>query len=256
LARCLIKRPDILIMNEALTSMDLPEQEKILANTRAEMQGRSLILFEPREDRRREFEKILLMDQGRFVEHHGAAADGRAKKLEAPNEVSPGATPRAVGLNEVVNMLMDIPLLAGIGRSKLKLLAFTSERVHFEKDQVVFNQGDAGNHAFVVIEGEADVVLESAGGERTVATLGRNEIFGEMALLSKMPRTTTIRARTPLVLLSLSQDVFLRMVEENSEIAIAMMRVMAERLASTLREYGKAMAVAEKSAAGEAEASG
>ncbi len=252
LARCLIKRPDILIMNEALTSMDLPEQEKILANTRAEMKGRSLILFESHEDRRREFEKVLLMDQGRFVEHHGAAVDGRSQEPEPHEEALPGETPRAVGLNEVVNMLMDIPLLAGIGRSKLKLLAFTSERVHFEKDQVVFNQGDAGDHAYVVIEGEADVVLESAGGERTVATLGRNEIFGEMALLSKMPRTTTIRARTPLVLLRLSQDVFLRMVEENSEIAIAMMRVLAERLASTLREYGKAMAVPEKSAAGEA----
>jgi CRP-like cAMP-binding protein len=73
-----------------------------------------------------------------------------------------------------------------------------------------------------------------------------------MALLSKMPRTTTIRARTPLVLLSLSQDVFLRMVEENSEIAIAMMRVLAERLASTLREYGKLMAGPEQPAAGEA----
>jgi CRP-like cAMP-binding protein len=63
-----------------------------------------------------------------------------------------------------------------------------------------------------------------------------------MALLSKIPRTTTIRAKTPLVLLSFSQDVFLRMVEENSEIARAMMRVLAERLAATLRDYGEAMA--------------
>ena len=94
----------------------------------------------------------------------------------------------------------------------------------------------------MIIEGEVDVVLESAGGESTVATLGRNEFFGEMALLSNMPRTTTIRAKTPLTLLSFSQDVFLRMVDENSEIAGAMMRVLAERLATTLREYGEMMA--------------
>ncbi|MGH8034621.1 MAG: cyclic nucleotide-binding domain-containing protein, partial [Lysobacterales bacterium] len=133
----------------------------------------------------------------------------------------------------------------GIDRSKLKLLAFTSERVHFEKDQIVFHQGDTGEHAYVVIEGEVEVVLEAPGSSKVVATLGRNELFGEMALLAKMPRTTTIRARTPLVLLSVSQDVFMPLVEENSEIAIAMMRVLAGRLASTLREYGKVMAASE-----------
>jgi len=239
LARCLIKRPDILIMNEALSSLEMHVQERVLANIKREMAGRSLILFESHEGRRREFEKVLLMDQGRFVEPDGA---GRSKTAGPHEESSQGEAPRSVGLNEVVNMLMDIPLFAGIDRSKLKLLAFTAERILFEKDQVVFFQGDAGDHAYVIIEGEVDVVLESAGGERIVATLGSNEIFGEMALLSKMPRTTTIRAKTPLVLLSLSQDVFLRMVEENSEISIAMMRVLAERLASTLRDYGKIVA--------------
>jgi CRP-like cAMP-binding protein len=136
---------------------------------------------------------------------------------------------------------MDIPLFAGIDRSKLKLLAFASERVYYEAGQEVFHQGDAGDQAYVVIEGEADVVLESSAGSMTVATLGQNEIFGEMALLSKMPRTTTIRAKTPLILLRVSQDVFMRMLEENSKISIAMMRVLAVRLASTLRDYGEVM---------------
>jgi CRP-like cAMP-binding protein len=75
-----------------------------------------------------------------------------------------------------------------------------------------------------------------------VATLGSNEFFGEMALLSKIPRTTTIRAKTPLVLLRFSQDVFLRLVDENSKIARAMMRVLAERLAATLHDYSEIMA--------------
>jgi CRP-like cAMP-binding protein len=163
-------------------------------------------------------------------------------------EASSSVEPRTVDLNEIATLLMDIPLFEDIDRSKLKLLAFTSERLHFDENQEVFHQGDRGSHAYVIVEGEADVVLESTADSTTVATLGRNEIFGEMALLSKMPRTTTIRAKTPLVLLSFSQDVFLRMVEENSEIASAMMRVLAERLAATLREYGEIMAEKEQSA--------
>ena len=243
LARCLIKRPDILIMNDAMSSLDLEAQEAILANIKMEFEGRSLILFESSEERRREFEKVLRMDRGRFVDNLGEA--GSVSDGEKPSEASgdPGSPePRTVGLNEIATLLMNIPLFKDIDRSKLKLLAFTSERLQFDANQEVFHQGDSGDHAYVIVEGEVDVVLESAGGESTVATLGRNEVFGEMALLSKIPRTTTIRAKTPLVLLSFSQDVFLRMVEENSEIARAMMRVLAERLAATLRDYGEAMA--------------
>jgi energy-coupling factor transporter ATP-binding protein EcfA2 len=243
LARCLIKRPDILIMNDALSSLDLHMQEKILANIKIEFEGRSLILFESSEERRREFEKILLMDQGKFVDGHKAADSSSGRNdPERDNDGSSGEEPRSLDLNDIASLLVDIPLFASISRSKLKLLAFTGEKILFEENQVVFNQGDAGNHAFVIIEGQVDVVLESAGSSSTVATLGPNEVFGEMALLSKMPRTTTIRAKTPLVLLSFSQDVFLRMVEENSEIASAMLRVLTERLATTLREYGELVA--------------
>jgi putative ABC transport system ATP-binding protein len=236
LARCLIKRPDILILSDALASLDLRSQERILSHIRLEMAGRSLILFESHEDRRREFEKVLHMEQGRFIE---LDQENEAADFGGPD---PGSASRSTDLNEIVSMLMAIPLFEGIDRTKLKLLAFTSERVHFEQGQVVFHQGDTGEHAYVIIEGEVDVVLESDSGSKVVATLGRNELFGEMALLAKMPRTTTIRARTPLILLSVSQDVFMPMVEENSEIAIAMMRVLAGRLASTLRDYGKVMA--------------
>ena len=250
LARCLLKRPDILIMNEAMAALEHDAQDRVLANIRSEMQGRSLILFDPHEDRRREFEEILVMDQGKFID-----ADGKEK--ESPDAGSdaaeahdlPAEPGSAKSLNEIVSVLMSIPLLAGIDRSKLKLLAFTSERVQFDKGQEVFHQGDAGNDAYVIIKGKADVVLESANGPKTVATLRANDVFGEMALLAKMPRSTSIRAATDLTLIRISRDVFMRMVEENSEIALAMLRVLTERLAATLRDYGKAVASQEKPAA-------
>jgi ABC-type methionine transport system ATPase subunit len=242
LARCLIKRPDILIMNDAMSSLDSQSQERILANIKTEFVGRSLILFESSEDRRREFEKVLMMDRGKFVQHREDADRSDDKKMSREALEMPGNDePRKVGLNEIATLLMNIPLFKDIDRSKLKLLAFTSERLQFDKNQEVFHQGDPGDHAYVIVDGEVDVVLESAAGESTVATLGRNEFFGEMALLSKIPRTTTIRAKTSVVLLRFSQDVFLRMVEENSEIARGMMRVLAERLAATLRDYGQLM---------------
>lgn len=243
LARCLIKRPDILIMNEAFSSLDFQSQEKILSNIKTELEGRSLILFESSEERRQQFENVLTMDHGKFVDTLKTSSPASSRK-QPEQAVEPSSTnaPRTVDLNDIASLLVDIPMFASIDRSKLKLLAFTSERLQFEENQTVFHQGDAGDHAYVIIEGQVDVILVSAAGESTVATLGSNEVFGEMALLSKMPRTTTIRAKTPLVLLSFSQDVFLRMVEENSEIASSMMRVLASRLAVTLQEYGELLA--------------
>jgi ABC-type multidrug transport system fused ATPase/permease subunit len=243
LARCLLKRPDILIMSDALSSLDMREQEEIVAHIRQEMKGRSLLLFESDEAHRRKFEKVLLMDQGR-IRPHDEGGDHSGSGVDSGPEAGTGADDgqQSASLNKIVNMLMDIPLFTGIGRSKLKLLAFTAQHTQFEPGEEVFRQGETGNRAYVVIKGEAEVVLELPEGEKTVAVLGRNEIFGELALLSNIPRTTTIRAKTPLVLLSISQDVFLKMIEENSEIATAMMRVLAERLASTLRDYGKVMA--------------
>ena len=68
-------------------------------------------------------------------------------------------------------------------RRKLKLLAFMSERVGFDAGKTLCRQGDPADAAYLIIDGEADIVLEGPAGPVTVATLGANEIVGEMAIL-------------------------------------------------------------------------
>jgi len=241
LARTLLKRPDILVMSDALAALDPAEQDTVLARIRGAMDGRSVFLIEPTDRRAGFFENVLTMDRGRIVE----AADRGRPLAEAPapeTGAEPGAPGADVGLNEVVGILQRIPLFAGIDRSKLKLLAFTSEHASFDKGQYVFRQGDRGDNAYVIIEGEVDVVLESIGGPRIVAVLGRDQVFGEMALLSNAPRTTSIRARGAVKAVVIASDVFLRLIEENSAIAANMMRTLAGRLANTLQNYGKVSA--------------
>jgi len=244
LARCLLKRPDILIMSDALSTLDLEEQLEIIASVKLELQDRTLILFESDETHLRLFENALLMDQGKIVKHGETSEESgqQPSAAELAEMEAADNTRNGVDINEVVRMLLDIPLFREIPRSKLKLLAFTSERVRFEPGETVFRQGDPGDRAYLVLNGQAEVVLELGGSDKTVATLGRNEIFGELALLAKIPRTTSIRAKTPLMLLSFSRDVFMRLAEKNSEISSAMMRVLAERLAGTLEKYGKLVA--------------
>src|SRR5215468_475127 len=82
-----------------------------------------------------------------------------------------------------VDRLRRIPLFAAIDTGKLKLLAFTSERLAFDKGAVLFRQGDRGDSAFLILEGAVDVIVDSPSGPVTVAHLGQNAFVGEMSLL-------------------------------------------------------------------------
>ena len=92
-----------------------------------------------------------------------------------------------MSLNEEVDLLRKIPLFAKIEPSKLKLLAFTSERLTFGAGQELFHQGDVGDKAYIIINGEADILVDSPSGELVVAKLGKNDIVGEIAILIDIP---------------------------------------------------------------------
>jgi CRP-like cAMP-binding protein len=147
-----------------------------------------------------------------------------------------------VSLKEEVEMLRRIPLLANVEPAKLKLLAFTSERVAFEAGQMLFRQGDMGDAAYIIMEGEADVVVEAPTGPVTVAVLGRDSFVGEIAILCDVPRTATVRARQRLVCLRIAKDLFLRLMNEFPQMAVAVMRELALRLEASNEKLRSALA--------------
>jgi CRP-like cAMP-binding protein len=136
-------------------------------------------------------------------------------------------------LHDEVDLLRRIPLFAQIEPAKLKLIAFTSERVAFDAGKVLFNQGDGANAAYVIVEGKAEVMVNSEAGPVTVAVLGPNDFFGEIAILCDVPRTATVRAQSRLVTLRISKDLFLRLIKEFPQMAVSIMRELAHRLEQT-----------------------
>ncbi|MCR9214202.1 MAG: cyclic nucleotide-binding domain-containing protein [Proteobacteria bacterium] len=145
-----------------------------------------------------------------------------------------------MSLKEEVEILRQIPLFAKIEPSKIKLLAFTSERLTFQPGDFLCKQGDIGDAAYFIMAGEADVIVDTPSGPLTVATLGKNDVVGEIAILIDIPRTATIQAATELTTLRITKDVFFRMVTEFPEMAVELMRVLAERLVRTTEELQKA----------------
>ncbi len=74
-------------------------------------------------------------------------------------------------LEAEVQTLRQVPMFKDIDPARLKLLAFTSERVQFADRQRFFSQGDASDSAYVILEGRADVLLTTPTGEIKVAEL-------------------------------------------------------------------------------------
>jgi CRP/FNR family cyclic AMP-dependent transcriptional regulator len=147
-----------------------------------------------------------------------------------------------MSLKEEYEVLRRVPFFAEIEPSKLKLLAFMSERVAFDPGMPLFRQGDPGDAAYLIIVGEAEVVAETPAGPLVLATLGANEIVGEMAILGNVPRAATVRAKGRLITLRISKEPFMRMVREFPSMAVAMMQELAERLAATNNQLSAAQA--------------
>jgi len=141
-----------------------------------------------------------------------------------------------VSLNEEVELLRNIPLFAKIEPSKLKLLAFTSERLVFETGQDLFHQGDEGDAAYIIVAGTADVKVDTPNGPLTVATMTKNDFVGEIAILCDVPRTATVTAASQLTTLKISKELFFRLISEFPQMAIEFMRELAQRLERTTAE--------------------
>ena len=138
-----------------------------------------------------------------------------------------------MSLNEEVELLRNIPLFSKLEPSKLKLLAFTAERITYEPDQVLFKQGDVGDAAYIIVDGAAKVLVDTPDGELEVAALGRNDFVGEIAILCDVPRTATVRASAKTVTLRITKDLFFRLVAEFPEMSVEIMRELAARLEQT-----------------------
>ncbi len=147
----------------------------------------------------------------------------------------------ATDLQQDVDLLRNIPLFRNVDAAKLKLLAFTSERLTFSAGDSLFHQGDSGDSAYVIVEGDADIIIDTPGGPITVATVKKNDWVGEIAILCDVPRTATITATSKLTTLRISKDVFFQLILQFPQMSVEVMRELAFRLERTNRKLQEAV---------------
>jgi CRP-like cAMP-binding protein len=147
-----------------------------------------------------------------------------------------------MSLDQEVEILRQIPLFANIDTAKLKLMCFASQRLTFKPGEALCRQGEPGDAAYVIVEGSAEVTIDTAKGPVKVATLTRNDIVGEIAILCDVPRTATVTAGSELVTLKVTKDLFFRLITDFPEMGVEVMRVLAHRLEQTTAQLLEARA--------------
>jgi anion transporter len=172
----------------------------------------------------------------------GERSDGEIGAGRAAAESAPQAP-----LNHPLGharLLGRLDLFAGLERVTLAKLAAHLEPQSYKARDIIFRQGDPGDSFYVVASGSVGVYLADNSGatEIRMRVLDAGEPFGEMALLTNRPRTTTIKAETDCEVLRLDRGAFLDLVREQPSAALAIAGTLSRRLAEMLHQTDDASA--------------
>jgi len=125
-----------------------------------------------------------------------------------------------------IDHLQQVPLFAACSRKDLQLVAKRAEEVKVAAGKTLISEGETGHEFFVILDGQARVTRRG----RKIATLGPGDAFGELALLEKAPRNSTIVAETDSELVVLGQREFAGLIDEVPGFARKLLAGMAHRL--------------------------
>ncbi len=127
---------------------------------------------------------------------------------------------------DLVFLLKGVSLFRDLSGEQLLPLTDIAQNVHVDAGDLVFAEGEPGDHLYVILDGEVEVLHA---GER-VAKLGQNECFGEMALLDSQKRSASIRAMVNVELLAIARDDFQDLLDLHPVMARGVIRVLTQRL--------------------------
>lgn len=97
----------------------------------------------------------------------------------------------------------------------------------FLPDEYIFKQGEKGNKAYLLLDGRIAIEVN----DKKVSEISEMEIFGEMSLILKKPRTASIRVLKPSVVLPIDEKILADLLEKSPPIVKSMVRQLSYRLA-------------------------
>jgi len=131
-----------------------------------------------------------------------------------------------LGGDKKVDLIKKVPLFEQCSKKELEQVAGAADEIDLAEGKELMREGTRGREFFVILDGSAEV---TQGGEK-INSLGPGDFFGEIALISDLPRTATVTATSPLRALVVTARSFQRLVEESPEIQRKVLEAAVARL--------------------------
>jgi signal transduction histidine kinase len=133
----------------------------------------------------------------------------------------------------IKEFLEKVSLFANLPEADLDRICGMVEEVRLAAGEELFAEGSPGERAYIIKEGQLEVIKVSGGREVLLDVQGVGAVIGEMALLEKVPRMAAVRARTDCVLLAIHQDQLDHLLDTSASAARAMLRTVLTRWRNT-----------------------
>ena len=132
---------------------------------------------------------------------------------------------------ERVLLLRRVPLLADLSPADLQRVAAIATEQDFVNDEIICEQGEAGDEMYVIVSGEVRIVVSNEGQpEKEIARRVTGDVVGEMSLISGDTRIASVIALGDVRVLCIDRLNFESLLRERPEVSLAVMRELCKRL--------------------------
>jgi ATP-binding cassette subfamily B protein len=129
--------------------------------------------------------------------------------------------------------LRDIPILSILDDASIEAVAGLFITEHYPQDRMIVHEGDPGDRFYIIVRGRVEVLKKGpAGSESRTAVLEDGDYFGEIALVRNVPRTASVRTLSDCILLSLTGEQFLRLIEQSPKMREEIERAILGRVSA------------------------
>ena len=132
------------------------------------------------------------------------------------------------------NLLARIPFFTDLPIDELDRILAQLEVVNLRSGEILFREGDAGEHMYIVVSGDLEILMApDTDNELILNRVPQGEYIGEMSLITGAPRTASVRAHGDVVLLSMSRSQLMDLLQDHPQLASTMVHVLSHRLDNT-----------------------
>ncbi|MCI4665631.1 MAG: ABC transporter transmembrane domain-containing protein [Neomegalonema sp.] len=242
LGRALIKRPDIVIFEDALRSHSAEERSKLLRETRAMLPDATLIIldeeapdaggydasFEISNETLRRIDVDAESSEPQPIDARAALAAPAAIRLERQDiEDATGSEE----LTKRIRILARSQMFRGLARAQLRLLGFASEFVEAQAGEKIFAHGDMPDGAYILDSGLAELRWPEGDGPTEAVTLVEpGRVIGDLSVLRAEPRTLDFVAVTDVRGLKIGAEEFMDVIRSDRDAAMHMLMAISGNL--------------------------